>query len=63
MNQEDEEFLARIQKEQDEHGLELKESVDRGGFDKIMKRLIEEPPAPKRKRGKRGITRSRGKQR
>jgi hypothetical protein len=50
--------LARVMHEQDKYGLELKESVNADGFDKIMKRLIQEPPAPKQKRRKRGITKS-----
>jgi hypothetical protein len=51
MHEEDEEFLGRVRKEEDEGRLDLKKNVDASGFDKIMKRLIEEPPAPKAKEG------------
>jgi hypothetical protein len=62
MRTEDEKLLARVKTEQDKRGLVLEENVDEGGFHKVMQRLIEEPPAPKKKRGKRrGITKSRGK--
>jgi len=62
MHKEDEELLARVKHEQEKRGLVLKENTDEGGFHKVMQRLIEEPPAPKRKRGKRVITKSRGRQ-
>jgi hypothetical protein len=61
MRKEDEKVLQRIKQEQDKHGLVLEENVDEDTFHKVMQRLIEEPPAPKKKRGKRrGITKSRG---
>jgi hypothetical protein len=53
VTKEDKEFLSRVKKEQDERGLVLEENVDESGFHKVVQRLIEEPPAPKRKRGKR----------
>jgi hypothetical protein len=56
MNKEDEELQARVKLEQDKHGLVLKEHVDGGDFHKVMQRLIEEPPVPKRERIKRGVT-------
>lgn len=59
MHKDDEGFLERVRKEEEEGRLELRDNVNAGGFDKIMKRLIEEPPAPKQKRKKRGITKSR----
>ncbi len=61
MTKEDEEFLARAKTEQEERGLFLEENVDEGVFRKVVKRLIEEPPAPKR--GKSAITKSRSKRR
>jgi len=61
MRKQDEKLLTRVKDEQDERGLVLEEDVDEGGFHKVIQRLIEEPPAPKRKRRKRGITKSRGK--
>jgi hypothetical protein len=64
MHEDDEEFLKRVRKEEDEGRLELKTSVDAGRFDKIMKRLINEPPTPKKKKkGKSGITKPRERQR
>jgi hypothetical protein len=54
MHKEDEELLARLKREQEKRGLVLEENIDEGGFRKVIQRLIEEPPAPKRKRGKRG---------
>jgi hypothetical protein len=59
---EDKEFLARVKQEQDERGLVFEENVDESDFHKVMQRLIEEPPVPKKQRGKRAITKSRRKQ-
>jgi hypothetical protein len=59
MHKEDEELLARVKQEQENRGLVLEKNVDERAFHKVVQRLIEEPPAPKRKRGKRGITKSR----
>jgi hypothetical protein len=50
MLKEDEELLKRLQKERDEHGLVLENNVDERGFHKVLKRLIDEPPAPKMKK-------------
>jgi hypothetical protein len=56
MHEDDEEFLKRVRKEEDEGRLELKTSVDAGRFDKIMKRLINEPPTPKKKKRERAAS-------
>jgi hypothetical protein len=58
MNKEDEKLFERIKEEEVKHGLVLEENGDENTFHKVMKRLIDESPAPKR--SKRGITRSRG---
>jgi hypothetical protein len=53
MRKEDEKLLQRIKQEHDKHGLELEESADESDFHKVMQRLFEEPPLPKRKRVRR----------
>jgi len=53
--------LARVAKEEAEHGVMLEADADAANLHKIVKRLIETPPAPKGDRGKRVITKSRGK--
>jgi hypothetical protein len=50
MHRKDNEFLERVKKELDEGRLKLKADVDRRDFDRIMKRLIHEPPTPKTKK-------------
>jgi hypothetical protein len=50
-------MLARLKCEREIHGLVLDENEDEDDFHKVIKRLIDEPPAPKR--GKRDITKSR----
>jgi hypothetical protein len=56
MHKEDEELLARVKQEQDKRGLVLEGNADERDFHKVMQRLIEESPAPKRKKKrKRGI--------
>jgi len=46
----DDKMLARLKHEQDKHGLVLGENTDEDTFHKVVKRLIDEPPAPKQKR-------------
>ncbi len=48
----DEALLARVRKEETEHGLVLGPSVDEEQFHRTMTRLIHEPPLPKRERKK-----------
>jgi hypothetical protein len=50
MHKEDEELLTRIQREQDKHGLELNAKIDEQAFHKVVKQLIDEPPASKQKK-------------
>jgi hypothetical protein len=52
MRKEDEEFLARVRKEEEKHGLVLRPEVSAAGFGQLMKRLIDKPPAPKRRKHK-----------
>lgn len=58
MHKEDEEFLERVRHEQQKYGLELEDQLDEGKFQKIMKRLIEEPPNPKQRKAKHTIGRT-----
>ena len=48
MRKDDEEFLARVRKEEKEHGLELRPDIPAKGFHELMRQLISKPPAPKR---------------
>jgi hypothetical protein len=59
MRKEDEELLARVATEKPEL---LESKADATALDSLLGRLIEAPPEPKRKRGERGITKSRGRQ-
>jgi hypothetical protein len=54
MRKEDEKLLQRIEQEQEKHGLVLEDNADENSFHKVMKRLIDESPAPQQKRTKRG---------
>ena len=50
MTKEDEEFLARVAKEEAEEGLVLERDIDAAYVHKVVKRLIGTPPAPKQQR-------------
>jgi len=52
MHKEDEELLARATKEAANEGLEIDENRDPSLFHKVVRRLIETPPAPTVERGK-----------
>jgi len=43
MNKKDEELLTRVKQEHEKRGLVLGESVDEGGFHKVMERLACPP--------------------
>jgi hypothetical protein len=63
MHKEDEELLTRVAKQAEtEDGLVLDETRDPSPFHKVIKRLIETPPAPKQQ-GKRHARRKQAKQR
>jgi hypothetical protein len=61
VKREDEQLIARLQKEAEREGLEFDDTRDPGVFHKVVKRLIETPPAPKQQRRK-GRARARGTQ-
>jgi hypothetical protein len=53
MNKADIDLLARVAKEETEHGLEFKPDTEDAHLHKVIHRLIKTPPTPKAERGKR----------
>jgi len=56
MNKEDEQMLARLQKETEREGLQFGDGSDGKTFDAVMESLIRTPPLPKGQRRRRKRT-------